>query len=419
MERTVRSASLVVAIILAVVVVLTCAAVITTHALSSKLADRWFEDLTLENNARSGIALASKYPKYFSDGQNSEIDLFGDGRDSVRLHTYRWGAYIVASSIAFRNSERVVVTCFLGSEYPSKGMCFWMMDRGRPLAVSGRTSLTGEVSLPRSGAKRVSIEGAPMPSENFIMGDKRTSGTTWSSTGIADMAYYRSLLTGVAFSENAKEDYSGSEKGLLIRSFTEETMVVVVEKGERVEGKRYDGPVILWGAEEVTIGKDVILNGAMVIAPRIKVETTSSIQAQFIASKEIVIGSNVELAYPSALILTGDGEDSTKVVLSMGSRLEGDVLVHTPSNGARSISLVLVDRESIVVGQVNTPGVVEIRGEVHGGVRCGGTIVHGRSAIYDDHLLDAVIDGTLRPVGQIGYFDETMGTSTRVIQWHD
>ena len=413
-----RSASLVVAVILAVVIALICATVIATHSLSARSGDRWFIERKLEDNAMSGIAILLRHSQRFSGERSDTIDLFGDGSDLVRSFTYRWGGYLVGVSQAFHGDLLRARTGFIGSPYGDDGFCFWMLDGGRPLAVAGRTRLVGGVFLPHSGLKRVVIDGARSAPGPVLFGPQHVSDKVWPAPDPAELEYYKSVVSGEAFAEAEHVLFAQLGRDTVERSFTESPLVIKVRMNDRVERLKATGRVVLWSTDPLTIGKDVDIDGILIVAPTIDVAPSARIHAQLIASKAITIGEQARLAYPSALILVASDGDSSKVTLSSGSCLDGDVRVYAGSLNGRTASSIFLRKESLVVGAVNTPGIVELHGQVHGSVVCGGTVLHARSAVYEDHLLDAVVDRTRRPPGQVGCFRD-MGTNAAVVvQWH-
>jgi hypothetical protein len=61
-----------------------------------------------------------------------------------------------------------------------------------------------------------------------------------------------------------------------------------------------------------------------------------------------------------------------------------------------------------VTGLVYTPGYMDFKGDVTGSLYCGGFILRTPSAVYENHLLNAVVNAVELPGYYVGRFIGTI-----------
>ena len=78
---------------------------------------------------------------------------------------------------------------------------------------------------------------------------------------------------------------------------------------------------------------------------------------------------------------------------------------------------VLISKESFVHGQVYSNGYADIEGTIFGSVMCASIILSTPSSVYENHLLNAVIDQTKRLPYFVGITITEESASKKIVKW--
>ena len=130
----------------------------------------------LIDNAFSGVNYLIGLPDKVGLNQTTEIDLFQNENDVVRLNRNLWGAFEIVSSTAYNETVSFSKTAMVGSNFvDNEGLALWLADLNKPLSLCGYTELVGTCYLPESGMKRAYIEGQSFIGTQLVQGESKKS----------------------------------------------------------------------------------------------------------------------------------------------------------------------------------------------------------------------------------------------------
>jgi cytoskeletal protein CcmA (bactofilin family) len=357
----------------------------------------------LEWNAQSGVEwlLAAK--------DSSELalktwDLFGDGTDSVSVSKTQWGIFEVGSVRAFSGVSKSEKTFFMGWQPAQRPMpALYLADQGLPLSIGGATVIHGLCKLPAAGFKTVDVESERFSGEEMA---GFNVGRSLSDLPIVNEALINYLMTLFETNPDLKSDemelLSSHGQDTLKRPFTENTGMLY-EKGIIELRNVYLGKLLIRSDSLVRITKNAILEDVIVVAPAIEVQAGFHGSVQLFASDSIRIGPDCTFHYPSAigLIKKDFGATQSSILLGLKSRLEG-VLLACQRVEDLERTLIKTAEDCVVAGQIYTDGYLELHGRVEGEVTCRKFILKTPSSVYENYLVDAVIDPSLLPRQYVG-----------------
>ena len=141
---------------------------------------------------------------------------------------------------------------------------------------------------------------------------------------------------------------------------------------------------------------------------------------QAFATDSLLVGSNVDLEYPSSLGLIQLNKSEQHHFISVGeeSVVDGAVIAYQLEYDFRNPIKVSMQKASIVKGYAYINGLVELKGSIFGTLYCNRFSLKTPSTVYENHLLNATIDVTQRSEMYVGPNLTAAKTGRKeVIQW--
>lgn len=375
----------------------------------------------LTRNAISGIYLLTDDSDITPYDSPISSDLFNEGRDSVRLTKKSWGAFDVNISYAFCGTQHEIRIAQCGWECDgSDNTALVLADMDKPLSICGDVRLKGDCYLPRAGVKRAYIEG------QSYSGDKMVYGNIFDADRYLP-AYNEELAKKIndlfhSYSNEGDSIFTISSflpEDSLSNSFLHHTLILKTNGPVRIDAS-LSGNIILLSDQEITISRNSDLLNIIIAAPKIKIEDDVQGSFQAFARDSLIIGKNVKLGYPSVLGLLSDrnSPDNSFLLFDEGSSLKGDILGCSLAKDARKTVSILINKGTIITGNVYCTGMIDHAGEVDGTVTCAKFSLTTSSASYENHLLNAIIDRSQLPEGFVSSaFTRPKHSIKEVVQW--
>ena len=376
----------------------------------------------LNLNAESGINLLLSRQEIIAAGEEKTIDLFKNGDDSVHIKRNNWGAFEIALAKATSGKKEVSRIALTGYPCTAKeSYSLYLADHDQPLAVCGATLIRGTAYLPKAGIKRAYIEGQNFTGNNLVEGIIRQSNKQIPEFNKSIITNMKQLLEGTALSEN--DSVLELENRLpfdsLTNSFADKTIMLVSKAALKLRNIYYSGNIILVSTKKITISASCQLQNILVLAPKIFIEKDFKGQVQLFASDSLILQKNVRLDYPSVAGLFSNNNSSKFSVIQLDENdsVSGAVFACQQKQDIAKVSGVLIAQKSFVQGQIYSDGYADIRGTVYGSVMCNTIMLNTTSSVYQNHLLNAVIDLTKRSKYYAGSaLTEEAGFKT-IVKW--
>jgi len=371
----------------------------------------------LERNCKSAFAIL------MVDNEQSEgttvLDLYGEESDSVEIKKMNWGIYEVASVKAFSGRYATTKTKQYGYK-PEDNLAVYLADLSRPLNLCGKTKITGTCYLPEAGVKRGYIEGKSFEGSTLINGQIQNSKNTLP---VLDKKILQSLSEMIAAkfpTGQLFKEVEISSIDTLIQSFLDTTILIRIAKGGSLSGKYLSGNIIVYGADKLTIDKTSKLEDVLVFANSISFSKEFIGNLQAYATDSILVEEDCILNYPSVLGLFKKDHKTQQpfIKLMKGAVVKGMVFT-TQSELVSDLAKtrVSIEKGARVEGQIYVDGFADIQGELWGTVWCQKFLLKTASSVYENHLLDAVIDRAKLSEHYVGSAIITSGKKKKTIKW--
>lgn len=414
-----KAGSLVYAIIIALIIALTSSSLIVYAYYSSVTAEFYLDKERVIRNARSGINLLLS--RNAQAQQTVEgVDLFGEGRDSVLIQRKNWGAFEVLVSTGVSKHNQFTFTAFAGDNFSDDTtVALYLSDMDRPLSLCGKTVLKGTCFLPKAGTKRAYIEG-----QNFV-GAKLVDGTVHpSKQGMPELN--KVLLDEIVklFKQLPETDSlvlvdEAELPDSIIHPFSKNAMWLYSGGELRLENHFIQGNVGVVSARKLIVESTARLEDVVLIAPEIEFKDGFEGNVQVFASDTVMVGKKCKLHYPSVigLIRVEKSVDIPSLVIDEGTEINGVVFAWEEKMDIRKQMRIVLKKESLVNGHVYSSGLIDLQGSVYGSVACNKFILSTPSSVYENHLLNAVIDRSKLSKYFVGINLLARESNKKVIKW--
>ncbi len=271
----------------------------------------------------------------------------------------------------------------------------YLADQDKPLSLCGNTLIKGTCYLPKAGVKRAYIEG------QSFSGDKLIDGPVKESQREIPEINKELIKSITSFAQKAVSDIpasTGEEAGQdsIINSFENNTICIVSTGPLRIDRKVYHGNIALISRKSIKISAGADLKDIILFAPRIEIEENFSGNLQAFATDTLIVGKKCKLAYPSVMGLISKNKTGSPMLL-VGEETEIAGAVFAIQEEKKDIPVlvkVILEKNAKLTGQLYTDGVLDLKGIVYGTVLCSRFILSTPSSVYENHLLNAIIDNS-------------------------
>lgn len=411
-----RAGSLFYALAIAVIIALICSGVLLAASMNRIAMVNDVSSEELIRNANSGMEIL------LSDEMTGELDLFGRGMDSVRLEKKNWGAFQIAVSTAHRRNQSFRLISMTGWQCDENDRTALVLaDLDRPLSVSGKTELRGDCYLPEAGIKRAYIEGESYSGDKLVYGQIKKADRflpKYNDSLVKQISALFSFSPGIQDSVLPYETFLTSDS--IANSFLNPVLYIRSAQAISIGEKIICGQVCIISAKAIRVGENSHIENAILIAPQIFIEEKAEGQFQAFARDSLHVEKNVRLNYPSVLGLIADKNAPENAVVEFQEEtfLAGQVFACTTSPDFRKHVLIRIEKKAVVYGYVYSSDLADLQGEIIGDLVCATFELKTNSAVYENHLLNAVIDRNKRSADFTGSaLVRKKNDHAEIVQW--
>lgn len=379
--------------------------IIGTLTLSFMLLAQYYRQMNVEDDtflqmewnmisAKAWIASAeeSQLPYY----QSKEVDLFGDKNQRVIIKLSPWGMYDIAHIIAF-NSRDTISDRFLVGAMPDSSIkgSLYIADNGRPILFAGNTIITGKSYLPESGVKRANIDGQYFTEKELTKGSISNSSKDLPPINSKRLEAIKSL-----WKVNTKDTLYTYPRALpdtmFSHSFAKKTILYHFRNEITIRRKSLKGNIIIISDTLITINSDTELDGVILIAKNIKIAGSFKGRLQAFATDTLEVGTSANLKYPSVLgMIQSEKKSDSKSLLRVDKYTTVSGMLFQQANTSEiGQSRLLLESETVVHGLVYAGNMAQSSGKIYGNLTCQKTVLNTGYSIYENHLLNTIIDRT-------------------------
>ncbi|WCT13656.1 hypothetical protein [Mucilaginibacter jinjuensis] len=414
----IKASALYIVIIIALVIAVLCSSLIVAGYFYKIQYQRKFRGDLLYSNVCSGtnILLAEDEHSYSS----RKVSLFGGDQDSVILKRINWGLYDVAVAQAFIHNDtltKIFSTGYLADS--AKWAALYLIDEDRPISVSGKTLIKGEVFIPKAGIKEAYVDNmAYQGDKKLVDGLKKTSDKKLPVLTESSYANLKKLL-----SVQADADSSLAIADSMFRSFDAPLKLIGLGKQAIHLRKKMDGYILIRSDTTITIDNTSILDHVIIFARSVNVESGFKGNCQLFASDSIHIQSNCHFNYPSVIGLLSQNQSKNKepgkIIIDSATTIDGTVFSYDP-NASAIRPVIILGSQTTVNGQIYSQGILSYKKNVavNGSVMTNRFIYQSGYTMYENYLINFRVNSV--PLSKYYLTSELLpfaSTKRRVLEW--
>lgn len=372
-------------------------------------------------NADQGFKRIANAPRVLDISK--ELILDDALEEKLNFTRTRWGLFdkiILRSTI--KNNSFIKMGLFGGKSISKTAL--YLKDNNRPLVVVGDTYIQGEVFLPRKQVKRGNIGGHSYYGEQLIYGQIKASTENlpiWN-----DRTYIQELCLGQINKENMVF-LDISSKDIHLHSFNKPTRIIAQDASIHLSDIVLKGNIIVQSSTAITIENSAVLEDVLLIAPTIEIKSRVKGNFQAFASKNIKVGANCELKYPTVLMVALKNKIKAKVSAASKQKEVVSILIAENTEIRGSIGFfdkgkktgynaqLLLEEGTEVYGELYCDKNIELKGSVYGQVVCHGFIAKQFGSVYQNHIYNGYISFDKLSPAFVGSFKKN--TQTKVVKW--
>ncbi|MBB3058140.1 hypothetical protein [Mucilaginibacter gotjawali] len=416
-----KASAMYIVIIIALVIGVLCSSLIVAAFFYRMEYQKKFRYDQLDNNLNSGvnILLAGSDTSYLS---SRTMSLFNNGTDSVSLKRTFWGMYDIGTSVAFIQKDTLYKTFSIAySIDSSKWAALYLIDEERPLSLSGKTAIVGDVYVPKAGVTTAYVDNkAYLGDKRLIAGKKNNSDKTLPPLAEGRLAEFEQFIN-----TNHSGDSSFNRIDTLKQSFLLPTKYFNFKnKVQTLSNINLSGNVILFSDTTINIDSTASLNSIIIYAKGIHIKSGFHGSAQFFARDSISVDSNCLFSYPSCLgVLRFDKPGTVPVQekIHLGNHTIFRGILFTYEKTETSLKpLIDLGRGVKIAGQVYSQGIMRTKDavEVAGSVFTSQFLYQNSFTLFQNYLINITMNSkALSPYYLTGDLTPVAGKKKKVLQW--
>lgn len=407
-------------IIIALVIGVLCSALIVSAYFYKEQYLKSFRYTQLKNNVGSGINLliASDENEY---RQESIIVLFNNDVDSIAVKKIEWGVFDIGISKAFIQHDTLYSVFSLANSIDSsKWAALYLIDEDRPISVSGKTMIKGDVYIPKAGIKKAYVDGKSYDGDDrIVIGKSRNSDKK-----LPELNSTRLNKIQQQFDQDLRIDSSILSYDSLKNSFLKETRIGSFGKRVRIINQSLEGNIMLYSDTTLIIDNMARLNNVIVFARSIIVKDGFVGNCQLFATDSISIGRDCTFNYPSCLGVlqfnSSISKTSRKINIQENSKISGLVFTYDKTGSTTLQPLIDLGKNVNVNGNIFSQGFVGLKDGVviKGSVFTNRFLYQSTFTRFENYIINTTINATALSKYYLGsdLVSATNGQK-KVLQW--
>ena len=349
------------------------------------------------SNAERGIVHALQNATQLED--STKISLGDEDYKSLSIHRDYWGVFEKVVAVSKIKNNSISKCALIGGRFDlDERPSLYIEDNQKPLVLVGDTKIEGLAYLPKQGVKTGTIAGHSYYGKQLIYGPSRVSQ---SFPKIHDEVNAQLMKLESDLAQVSEDDFLELEVGGIYKNSFFETAKMVYSNQDLVLSQvNLTGQFIIQSNTKIIVEASAKLTDVVLIAPEIEIRANVKGVFQAISSQRIIVGENVVLDYPSALVVnekvatTDIGiKDLEKNSLTIGSHsiIKGVLMFigqPKPNNYDAQIQL---KEKATVIGEVYCNQNIELQGTVLGTVYAHNFVAKQFGSIYQNHIYNGQI----------------------------
>ncbi|MGJ1421045.1 hypothetical protein ACR79T_15600 [Sphingobacterium spiritivorum] len=343
----------------------------------------------LQQELEAGITIMQTLDFPYTDKDSILHSVLYSG-DSISVSKQQWGLFDIGYVRSYIQKD-TVQKAFMMAIPLQDSLVLYVADEDRPISVSGKTSIIGNVQLPKAGIQPAYVDGKYYSGhKDIVQGKKKDSERQLPKLQQKRLNHILELYNLL---EN--EDLPSIPSGNLRESFYQPAAQYRSMEALSLTSDSISGHVILVVDSTLHISSNSTIHNAIIVARSISIEKGFKGSAQFFALDSIIVEDEVHLQFPSVLGIVKPAKQDSKPQIRIGKKchIAGTVFYYEDKRSPVP-AVVSVGKESTIAGDILVYGMLQYEKPVQfiGTTYCYRFLVKTPASIYENFLIDLTLD---------------------------
>ncbi|WP_153638561.1 hypothetical protein [Prolixibacter sp. NT017] len=355
---------------------------------------QYIKNVELNDRIESAAEWLHADPSLVRPEETKELTLFEDSV-FVEIGVRPWGMLRIANyRTQWHRMEKEYTELLAAEDEPSYAL--YLTDQNKYLSLVGQSSLMGKCQLPHLGIRSGNIRGRTFEGEKLVDGNVSPSDTRLPALSEHFQDFAAAYLNGDFTKQDSVIALSKVERnGLHQFSFHHKTCVINCGGSAYLDNVQLEGNAVVLARDTLVVSPGAQLENTILIARVIRVEDKVTGRFQAFATKEITIGKDCRLNYPSFLVCLNNRTPG-KITFGKKSTVIGGIALNG-KNEEHKNNLLFLDEDDHLAGTVYVNGDVHFTGRIDGRLYCNRFVIDTPRAFYENIIVDGIIDNTSTP----------------------
>lgn len=385
-----KGGALYIAIIISILisVVLTLFIVLAYHNIQSIQVQSSVSQLEL--SLESGFELSKS--AYFAKESQNRWQKLPYNNDSIAIKKLQWGCFQLISVNA-KNTHHYLNKTGLFGGAAATDTALMVSEQNKPIGLAGKIKFLGTCYLPKAGIKTAYIEGTSFSDLNSLRPFIKSAPNTIPDI---DETFLKDIVLTQSELNQQTDSLIDFIPNTLNNSFKQKT--VVVQQGSiSLNNQTLSNNIKLIAANTITIDNACQLNNVLLIARKIIFKKGFKGTVHAMAKDSIVTEDECEFIYPSSFCTYNSNAISSGNNIIKGiffgetCKFQGSILAAT-NKGSAYKSVIKLNKKFQLIGSAYSSNYGDVQGSIYGTVICSSVLLQTPSAVYENHLLNCLLD---------------------------
>jgi hypothetical protein len=358
-------------------------------------------DFIVETTSQSNSGIEYVLHNSIRLNDTTIVNLNDEDYKKLKVHRGFWGVFEKVTSVSRIKNKRFEKIALIGSkQMDNYRTALYVQDNNKPLVLVGDTKIEGVAYVPKQGVRPGYISGQSYFGSKLIYGQTRASSILpkiFPET-INQIKLLEHQLSKIHQSQflNIENDEQYAN------SFAKPLKMVFSNNRIDLMKIELTGHIVVQSKSKIVVHASSKLKDIVLIAPEIEIRNNVVGNFQAISSKQINVGSNVMLNYPSALLLNEKEEiqeqdnlsvavDQNRITINDNSTVKGLVLFLGKENQNNYKVQIELKEKATIYGELYCNQNTELKGTVYGTVYTNNFIANQSGSVYQNHIYNGTI----------------------------
>jgi len=336
----------------------------------------------------SGFEIARS--AYYRDGDNWQKMPFNN--DSVKIRKLTWGCFTMVDVQAKNSHFRIHKTGLFGTD-ATMDTALLVAEQNRPIGLAGKIKFNASCFLPKAGVKSAYIEGTSFSDLNSVRPYiKQAPGYIPE----IDENYLKNIEQAQSELNLYTDSLISFIPDVLNHSFQQKT--AVIQQGSVILNSQVlSNNIKIIASDLITVENTCQLNNILLVARKVIFKKGFKGTVHVIARDSIVTEDECEFNYPSSFcVYSNSGAAGSNplvrgIFFGMHCKFKGGLLA--ANNKTQSSRMMIkLNRQFELVGNIYSSDYADAQGSLYGSVFCRTLLLQTPSGVYENHLLNCLID---------------------------